>query len=64
MCLEIPTPGTFWKQRTFGLLKLVKKNKKKKPPPACRTIVELKVPCAQMENFSQVGMKVSFKCDY
>jgi hypothetical protein len=48
----------------FGLLKLVKKTKAKKPPPACRTIVELKVPCAHMENFSEVFMKVSFKCDY
>ncbi len=41
---EIPPPGTFWKQRTFGLLK-------QKPPPACRTIVELKVPCAQHGKF-------------
>ncbi len=65
MCLEIPTRGTFWKQRTFWLVETCKKKTKaKKPPPAWRTIMELKVPCAHMENFSQVVMKVSFKCDY
>jgi hypothetical protein len=48
------------------LVETCKKNQKKKKNllQLAEQFVELKVPCAHMENFSQVVMKVSFNCDY